>query len=151
MDWGSLVILSQVASPFQRLVVSEIRLRIRTFLSRFIPREAQANFWKKMEQTNGCIFGGVVRAIMMAGNDAYYDSFPPQLDIIIPLNTPAERSVWVWTTFLGSLGYTHVASPVQRNPFESCTRDIGYYTRPVHPFTLTLNRPLISCLLNPEP
>jgi hypothetical protein len=131
LDWGSLLYFSQVGRTYHKLVLSEIGLRIKTFLSRFIPTNIQPAFWALIEETNSCVFGGIVRAIMMAGNDAYYNTFPPQLDVIVPINTSVERSFCAWTAFWASLGYTKVTYPAQKDPFESCTRDIKIYTRPV--------------------
>jgi hypothetical protein len=133
LDWGSLVYFSQLGSAYHKLVLHEIRTRIKIFLSRFIPFGLQNDFWSRLEQTNGTIFGGMVRSIMMAGNEAYYASSPPQIDLIIPSTHLRNDCIETWNGFLSEMGYTVLSKPAPslRDPFEHCTRMINYYNRPV--------------------
>jgi hypothetical protein len=131
LDWGTLIYFSQIASAYRKLVLREIHIRIRIFLSNFVPLIFQKDFWSQLEQTSGAIFGGIVRSIMMAGNDTFYKSSPPQMDLIVPTTHFGDDCVKIWNTFLSAIGYTIVSSPALCDPFEDCTRLVNYYKRPV--------------------
>jgi len=71
---------------------------------------------------------------MMAGNAVYYESGPPQMDIIVYCYSDAEL---LWKTLLLKIGYTKVTTSEHRRSFELCTRKIEYFTRPVWNFFIT--------------
>jgi hypothetical protein len=97
-------------------------------LSRFIDIKNQDEFWNLIKDTNGVIFGGVVWLIMMAGNAVYYDSCPPQIDIVISYSVNAYP---LWKTFLAKVGYTIITAMTQKGTFEYSTKTIQSFTQPV--------------------
>jgi hypothetical protein len=131
LDWASLFNFSQLGHKYKQIVKHEIRIRIDIILSRFIVTEQQTAFWRLIEQTNTCIFGGIVRTIMMSGNHAHFESYPPQMDMVVPCGTSHARSVSLWSAFWRTMGYTDISVPTESEPFESCTDSIVYYKHPV--------------------
>jgi len=57
----------------------------------FIVLDRQAEFWDLLEETNGLIFGGVVCAIMMAGNQDFFAALLPQMDMVVTSDAASVR------------------------------------------------------------
>ena len=131
LDWSSVVAFSLLGFAYKKLAMSDIRFRVTCFLSFFIPRDHHLDFWKLLEVTNAVVFGGIVRAIMMCGNNSYYTCMPPQMDVAVQLSPLTSPLSCLWNDFLLRIEYSNVLEPLHKGPFDSCTENIFCYRRKV--------------------
>jgi hypothetical protein len=136
LDWGSIVLIGQLGGDYRGIVLREVRTRTRYILAQFFSLDFHESFWSLLEYTDGCLFNGIVRTIMMAGDPGYRFGCPPQMDIIVPSVVSFHVAQSGWRDFLMERGYTTVSTATHYEPFESCTRVIEYYRHAVSFFSI---------------
>lgn len=100
-DWGSLTAVGITLTKLRTIRNRVINKRVEFFLSLFFDRDCLDRFFLKLKALRCAVFGGIVRCIMSAGNQAFFEAYPRELYIVAPFDVNSVYS-GSWRRFLGS-------------------------------------------------